>query len=60
MQCKSECDGHSKKWNRDLMVVCNFRRIWDADLNGRERPNDLKVRPRNGDGDDVAGDVGNA
>jgi hypothetical protein len=52
-QCKSECDGHCKKWNRDLMAVCNFRRIWDAYLNGRERPNDLKVQPRNGDGDGV-------
>jgi hypothetical protein len=27
---------------------------------GRERPNDLKVQPRNGDGDDVAGRVENA
>jgi len=45
MQCKSECDEHSKKWSRDLMAVCNFRRIWDAYLKGRERPNDLKVRP---------------
>jgi hypothetical protein len=52
-QCKSECDGHSKKWNRDLMAVCNFRRIWDAYLDGRERPNDLKVQPRNGDSDDA-------
>ena len=25
MQCKSECDGHSKKWNRDVLAVCNFR-----------------------------------
>jgi hypothetical protein len=42
-QCKSECDGHGKKWNRDLTALCNFRWIWDAYLNGRERPNDLKV-----------------
>jgi hypothetical protein len=46
-QCTLECDGHSKKWNRDLMAVCNFRRIWDAHLNGRERPNDLQVQLRN-------------
>ena len=59
-QCKSECDGHSKKWNRDLMAVCNFRRIWDAYLNGRERLNDLKVQSWDGDGDEVAGRVGNA
>src|SRR5579859_2601894 len=58
-QCKLECHGQWKKWNRDLMAVCNFRRIWDAYLNGRERPNDLKVQPRNGDGDDVVGGVGN-
>src|SRR5579859_2570261 len=36
MQCKLECDGQFKKWNRDLMAACNFRRIWDAYLNGRE------------------------
>ena len=59
-QCKSECDGDSKKWNRDLMAVCNFKRIWDAYLNGREWPNDLKVQSRDGDGDEVAGRVGNA
>ena len=39
------------------MAVCNFRRIWDAYLNGRERPNDLKLQPRNEDGDDVVGGV---
>src|SRR5579859_3742790 len=50
-----ECDGQCKKWNRDLMAVCNFRWIWDAYLNGRERLNDLKVQLRNGDGDDVVG-----
>src|SRR5579859_3980074 len=45
----------------DLMAICNFRWIWDAYLNGREeRPNDLKVQPRNGDGDDVVGGVENA
>ena len=34
---------------RDLLqlAVCNFRRIWDAYLNGRERPNDLKVQKCN-------------
>jgi hypothetical protein len=56
-QCKAECDGLSKKWNRDTMAACNFRRIWNAYLDGRERPNDLKVQPRNRDGD-VAGGVG--
>src|SRR5579859_4936036 len=45
-QCKLECHGQWKKWNRDLTAVCNFRRIWDAYLNGREQPNDLKVQPR--------------
>jgi hypothetical protein len=47
IQCRSDCGGRTKKWNRDLMAVCNFRRIWDAHLNGRERPDDLKVLPRN-------------
>ncbi len=59
-QCKSECDGQSKKWNRDLMAICNFRRIWNAYLNDEERPNDLKVQPRNEDGDDdVTGGIRN-
>src|SRR5947207_13063763 len=25
MQCKSECSGQTKKWNRDVLTVCNFR-----------------------------------
>jgi len=54
-QCKAECDGLSKKWNRDTMAACNFRRIWNAYLDGRERPNDLKVQPRNRDGDGAGG-----
>jgi hypothetical protein len=37
------------------MAGCNFRRIWDAYLKGRERPNDLKVQPQNREGG-----VGNA
>lgn len=49
-----------KKWNRDLMARCNFKRIWDAYLNGREQPNDLEVQPRNRDDDDVTGEVRNA
>ena len=60
MQYKLECDEYSKKWNRDLMAVCNFRWIWDTYLNGRERLNDLKVQSQNGDGNDVAGGVRNA
>jgi len=51
-QCKLE-GGHCKKWNGDLMAVCNFRRILVAYLNGREWLNDLKMQPRNGDGDGV-------
>jgi hypothetical protein len=46
-ECTLECDGHSRKWNRDLMAVCNFRQIWDAHLNSMEWPNDLQVQPRN-------------
>ena len=57
--CSASWSVKCKKWNRDLMAVCNFRWIWDAYLNDRERPNDLKVQPRNGDGDDVVGGVGN-
>ena len=37
------------------MAACNFRRIWNAYLDGRERPNDLKVQPRNRDGDGAGG-----
>jgi hypothetical protein len=51
IQCKSECGGRTKKWNRDVLVVCNFRRIDHAYIHGRERPDDLKPwRRENGDG----------
>jgi len=58
LECRSrQCTleyGHSRKWNRDLMAVCNFRRIWDAHLNNMERPSDLQVQPRNVRDSDVA------
>ena len=49
-----------KNWNRDLLAVCNFRRVWDAYMNGRKRPDDLKGQRRNGDGDEVVGGAANA
>jgi len=59
MQCKSECDGHSKKWNRDVLAVCNFRRIWHAYIQGRQRLDDLIPRSGNRDRDSYGGVVGN-
>jgi len=44
--CKAECGDKPKKWNRDLLAVSNFRRIWNAYIHGRERPDDLKPRRR--------------
>ena len=39
--CVAECNGQSKKWNRDLLAVLNFRRIWNAYVSGNDRPQDL-------------------
>jgi hypothetical protein len=36
VQCISDCGGQSRKWNRDLLAVSNFRRIWEAYMNNRE------------------------
>ena len=48
--CKAECGDKTKKWNRDLLAVLNFRRIWNAYIHGRERLDDLRPRRReNGD-----------
>src|SRR5438552_18873827 len=58
-QCKSECDGQTKKWNRDVLAVCNFRRIWHAYIQGRQRPDDLTRRGGNRDRDSYGGVVGN-
>lgn len=60
-ECKSECGGRSKKWNRDLLAVSNFRRIWYAYIHGRERPIDLRPRCRgNGDSNgNTSGGAGN-
>ena len=58
-QCKSECGGHSKKWNRDLMAVCNFRRIWHAYIQGRQRPDNLTPHSGNRERDSYGGVVGN-
>jgi hypothetical protein len=44
--CKAECGYETKKWNRDLLAVSNFRRIWNAYINGQERPDDLKPKRR--------------
>ena len=59
MQCKSECDGQTRKWNRDVLAVCNFRRIWHAYIQGRQRPDDLIRRGGNRDGDNYGGVMGN-
>jgi len=39
-ECMDECGGNSRKWNRDLMAVLNFRRIWYGQY-GQGRPRDL-------------------
>ena len=44
VQCKTDCGWRTKKWNRDPLAVCNSRRVWDAYMNGGERPDDLKVQ----------------
>ena len=41
-RCVAECNGQSKKWNRDLLAVLNFRRIWNAYVSGNDRPQDLR------------------
>ena len=41
MPYREECGGRSTKWNRDLMAVMNFRRIWWGHMNGLGRPMDL-------------------
>jgi len=60
-ECKSECGGRNKKWNRDLLAVSNFRRIWHAYIHRREGPNDLRPQHReNGDGNsNTVGGAGN-
>ena len=58
-QCKSECGGQTKKWNRDVLAVCNFRRIWHVYIQRRQRSNDLTPRSGNGDRDSYGGVVGN-
>jgi len=40
--CMAECNGRSKKWNRDLLAVLNFRRIWNAYVSGDDHPQDLR------------------
>jgi hypothetical protein len=45
---------NQKKWNRDLLAVSNFQRIWNAYIHGRERPDDL--RPRRRENEDNPGD----
>jgi len=40
-RCVAECNGRSKKWNRDLLAVLNFRRIWNTYVSGNDRPQDL-------------------
>jgi len=48
--CKAECGDKPKKWNRDLLAISKFQRIWNAYIHGRERPDDLRPRrPENGD-----------
>jgi len=54
--CMAECGDRTKKWNRDLLAVSNFRRIWNAYIHGRERPDDL--RPRRHANGENAGDGG--
>ena len=46
----AECVDQTKKWNRDLLAISKFQRIWNAYIHGRERPDDLRPRrPENGD-----------
>jgi hypothetical protein len=40
------CGGKPKMWNRDLLAVSNFRRIFNAYMNGDGRPDDLERRRR--------------
>ena len=41
-RCVAECNGQSKKWNRDLLAMLNFQRIWNAYVSGNDRPQDLR------------------
>lgn len=41
-ECRDNCNGQSRKWNRDLMAVLKFRRIGQSILNGSGRPQDLQ------------------
>ena len=50
-QCKSECGRQTKKWNRNALAECNFRRIWHAYIQGRQCPDDLTPRSGNRDRD---------
>ena len=43
-QCMAECRGSTRKWNRDLLAVLNFRRIWNGYIHGYGRPADLRPR----------------
>jgi len=43
--CKEYCNGNSRKWNRDLLAVLNFQRIWWAHNHGHQRPADLSRQP---------------
>ena len=49
-QLRAETFVHGLLECQSTQCKCNFWRIWDTYLNGRERSNDLKVQPRNGDG----------
>ena len=40
----AECRGSTRKWNRDLLAVLNFRRIWNGYIHGYGRPADLRPR----------------
>jgi hypothetical protein len=44
--CMVACGGKPKMWNRDLLAVSNFRRIFNAYMNGDGRPDDLERRHR--------------
>ena len=43
-QCIAECHGSTRKWNRDLLAVLNFCRIWNGYIHGYGRPMDLRSR----------------
>jgi hypothetical protein len=55
--CKSYCGSTGKRWNWDVLAVSNFRRIWNAYMEGLDRRPDLRCQQQNAGGG--AGNHGN-